>query len=368
MSDSELRNSRFGMNSTENRTLDEILEELPIGICWTDTEGVIKYVNKYFEEAIGYGRDEIIDTQFTAYIHPSKRYNIADRYQRQTAGDQVSLNSQAVLLRRDGSGLDVELHIKAITRHGKTADLISIRDITEQKKKEDALQTSKKVLQKLRERLQTVVDDERTRIAREIHDDIGQSLTGLSMDLALLQRELDKPDTETRVSFVNAKLSEITVIVSLLVGRVREIATELRLEVLDDLGLSAAIRWKIREFKERTKLNYRFKSNPKDISLGQKEDSFLFRIFTEAMTNIVRHAEAQNVEITIEQKPKSLIFQIADDGTGIEKYLLESSKCLGIYSMREYAEAIGAKFNISSRLHKGTSITVKLHLERQNHD
>ena len=95
-----------------------------------------------------------------------------------------------------------------------------------------------------------------------------------------------------------------------------------------------------------------------------KINSFLFRIFTEAMTNIVRHAEAQNVEIAIEQKTQSLLLQIVDDGKGTNKHLLESSKSLGIYSMREYAEAIGARFKISSQLRKGTSITVELPLEK----
>ena len=186
------------------------------------------------------------------------------------------------------------------------------------------------------------------------------------MDLALLRRDLDKPDTKSVRSLIGVKLNEMNAAVSLLVGRVREIATQLRLEVLDDLGLSAAIRWKIREFDERTQISYRFKSNPRDISLNSKQNSFLFRIFMEAMTNIVRHAEAQNVEITIEQKTQSLLFQIVDDGKGTNKHLLESSKSLGIYSMREYAETIGGNFNISSQLHKGTSITLKLPLERHD--
>jgi len=321
----------------------------------------LKYLHANRSLLSRYGKllNEVIGKRYRDFHSPEK----TEEFSKKIAG---IIESGKPEIYEHISQLDDRFFLRTLSPKTGVVSAVTVfsKDITERKRVENSLKTSKKVLQKLRERLQTVVDNERTRIAREIHDDIGQSLTGLSMDLALLQRELDKPDEAIRNSLIQTKLNEMNTAVNSLVGRVREIATELRLEVLDDLGLSAAIRWKVREFKERTALNYRLIFNPMDISMEPKINSFLFRIFTEAMTNIVRHAEAQNVEIAIEQKTQSLLLQIVDDGKGTNKHLLESSKSLGIYSMREYAEAIGARFKISSQLRKGTSITVELPLEK----
>jgi len=369
----ELRNIRSELTKEKLKKDEAFFKELTENssdiIVVVNKTGTITYVSPSVERFLGYRPEELIGKSGFKYIHPADIPRALLDFGKSVLMKETAIPNSFRVLHKDSSVCTLEGFGKNLLQHPIIAGFVmNIHDISERKQAENSLLASKKVLQKLRERFQTVVDDERTRIAREIHDDIGQSLTGLSMDLALLQRELDKPESEIRGSFIHARLGEMNTTVNSLVGRVREIATELRLEVLDDLGLSAAIRWKIREFKERTAQNYRFKSTPRDISLEPKINSFLFRIFTEAMTNIVRHAEAQNVEITIEQKTQSLLFQIADDGKGINKHLLDSSKSLGIYSMREYAETIGARLNISSHLRKGTSITVELPLEKPKHD
>jgi len=369
----ELRNIRSELTKEKLKKDEAFFKELTENssdiIVVVNKTGIITYVSSSVERLLGYKPEEMIGQNAYKYIHPADIPRSILDFGKAILTKDHSVTNSFHILHKDGSVRTLEGFGKNLLDNPDISGFImNIHDISERKQVESSLTTSKRILQKLRERLQTVVDKERTRIAREIHDDVGQSLTGLSMDLALLRRELDKPDTKSVRSLIGVKLNEMNCAVSLLVGRVREIATQLRLEVLDDLGLSAAIRWKIREFDERTQIRYRFKSNPRDISLNSKQNSFLFRIFMEAMTNIVRHAKAQNVEIILEQKPLLLKFQIIDDGKGSPKKILESSKSLGIYSMKEYAKTIGARLNISSHLRKGTSITVELPLEKPKHD
>jgi len=233
------------------------------------------------------------------------------------------------------------------------------REITELKSTENALLHSEYMLRRLREHTEEIVEEERHRISQIIHDDLGQRLTGLMMDLESIKWELAK-HVKIPSSYVIAKIDDMNVSIQTLVDRVRKISTEVRPAVLDDLGLSTAIRWKIREFTEHSNVPCVFKSVPKDIALNPRQNITFFRIFTEALTNITRHAEASNVHIRLTQTPQSVMLKICDDGKGMSDQTIVSSESLGIYSMRERAQSIGAQFSIKSEPGKGTAITVVL--------
>jgi len=239
------------------------------------------------------------------------------------------------------------------------------RDITELKLSEKALLNSEHMLRKLQKRTEEIVDEERRRISQVIHDDLGQHLTTIILDLESVKLEMLKQGKNPlsiviQRSMMVQKIDDINMGIQALVNRIREIATELRPVILDDLGLSAAIRWKVRQFKEHSNIHFLFKSVPVDISLNPEQNMAFFGIFNEALTNIARHAEASNIDIKLIQTPQSTTLQIDDDGQGMTMQTIDSNYSLGIYGMRERAQSVEAKFEINSEPGKGTTITVKL--------
>lgn len=233
------------------------------------------------------------------------------------------------------------------------------RDITDIKIAENALLNSERMLRRLREHTEEIVDEERRRISQIIHDDLGQRLTGLRLDLESLKQDLTQLG-KILSSYTLRKINNMDASIKILVDRIRLISTEIRPTILDDLGLSAAIRWKVREFKEHSNISCMFYSVPKNIALNPRQNITFFRIFTEALTNISRHAEASNVHIRLTQTPQSAILKIYDNGKGMSEQTIISNESLGIYSMRERAHSLGAKLNIDSKPGKGTTITVVL--------
>lgn len=190
-------------------------------------------------------------------------------------------------------------------------------------------------------------------------------MTIIMLDLESVKQEMVKHGKNPmsymiQKSMMMQKIDDINMGIQALVERIREISIELRPVILDDLGLSAAIRWKVREFIEHTNVHCLFKSVPKDISLNPGQNMAFFRIFNEALTNIARHAESSNIDIKLIRTPHSTTLQICDDGKGMTSQTIEHKDSLGIYGMRERAKSVGAQFKINSEPGKGTIITVKL--------
>jgi PAS domain S-box-containing protein len=233
------------------------------------------------------------------------------------------------------------------------------RDITELKSSEKALFKSEYMLRKLRERTEKIVDEEQRRICQIIHDDLGQTLTGLMLDMeSIRQGNVPLPAH-------SKKIDEIIHSIQFLVERTRTISTELRPPILDDLGLSAAIRWKIRELKTHINIPCQFNSVPQNIALDSGSNMAFFSIFKEALTNIVRHAAASEINISLIQTAHSTTLRIEDNGKGINVQAIESKDSIGIYGMRIQAQSIGARFTISGKPGKGTTITVELQHDRK---
>jgi PAS domain S-box-containing protein len=234
------------------------------------------------------------------------------------------------------------------------------RDITELKLSEEALLKSEYMLRRLRERSEKIVDEEQRRISRIIHDDLGQTLTGLMLDMESIKQG------KVPLSPNSKKVNDIIESIQFLIERTRTISTELRPPILDDLGLSAAINWKIRELKTRINILCRFKSTPRNISLDPGSNLVFFSIFKEALTNIIRHAEASKININLVQTSQATTLRIEDNGQGISAQSIEGKDSIGIYGMRINAQSIGARFKISGEPGKGTTIVVELsHVNKQ---
>jgi signal transduction histidine kinase len=229
-------------------------------------------------------------------------------------------------------------------------------DIEDRKHAEDALQCSLDELRALAARLQSVREDERTRVARELHDELGQALTAIKFELASLIRELPA-DTKRQ----SIRIESIIKLADQTIGAVQRISTELRPGVLDDLGLMAAIEWAAEEFQRRTGTTCRLDLPEDDIVIDRERATALFRILQETLTNVARHANATQVKVRLAKEEGSLILEVHDNGKGISKEELSAGRSLGILGMRERALLLGGGLAISGAPGQGTTIEVRIH-------
>ncbi|HSO71152.1 MAG TPA: PAS domain-containing protein, partial [Thermodesulfobacteriota bacterium] len=229
------------------------------------------------------------------------------------------------------------------------------RDITERKKVEEELRNSQKELRALSARLQSVREEERGKIAREIHDDLGQALTGLKMDSAWVMKNL-RPDQTA----LKDKLQAMGRLIDHTVRSVRRLSTELRPRILDDFGLVAALEWQAQEFEKKTGIRCRFRSSLQKLDLDPDRSVAVFRIFQEALTNVARHSGAQKVESTLSKEKKGLRLILRDNGRGISEEEISRTKSLGLVGMRERAILFGGKLTIQGTPGKGTAVILNI--------
>jgi len=230
-----------------------------------------------------------------------------------------------------------------------------MRDVTEYKLAKNALEQSKKELLDLSLHLESAREQERTSIAREIHDELGQSLTALKMDLFWLKKKISKNQ-----KLLNKKMEDMSSLIDATIKTVKKISSELRPGILDDLGIASAIEWQVEEFKNRTEINYELEIIPKNMVLDEKSSTALFRIFQEALTNITRHAKATKVEVSFKQKPSKVELKIRDNGKGISKKKIQDSQSFGLVGIRERVRSLAGEFKIKGISNQGTTITIKI--------
>jgi signal transduction histidine kinase len=208
-------------------------------------------------------------------------------------------------------------------------------------------------LRALAARVQSVQEEEQRRIAREIHDELGQALTALKMDLSWLMGRLPPESAQ-----LLEKTRSMSAQIDSMVHSVRELAARLRPEVLDELGLPAAIKWQAREFQLRAGIRCDVTLPVEEFALDQERATALFRIFQELLTNVIRHAAATKVEVVLRYAEGSLLLEVIDDGSGIVETAIRSPSSLGLLGMRERAAPFGGRLEISPRRGRGTSVRV----------
>lgn len=230
------------------------------------------------------------------------------------------------------------------------------QDVTERRKAEGQLKKSNEQLRALSVRLQTAREEESIRIAREIHDELGGALTGLKMDLFWMSKRL----SEQSRAAVQHKLQSALELIDETIRKVRNISTELRPSVLDDLGLAAAIEWQTREFQKRKEIECRIISLEENITLSPEKSTAVFRIFQEILTNVARHSQASLVEVRMEERGGSLILEVSDNGRGITQSEITEAKSLGLLGMRERALIFGGQVDVVGVVGRGTTVTARI--------
>ena len=234
----------------------------------------------------------------------------------------------------------------------------SQQEVDERKRAEEELKQSHEQLRNLSAHIESMREAERTSIAREFHDELGQSLTALNMDLAWLNKRMP----EQQEALIK-KTQEMSKLISTTIQTVKRISTELRPGVLDDLGLIAAIEWQAQEFQGRTQIKCELTTEGEDIDLDRDLATTVFRIFQEAITNVARHANATVVKVNLKKEKGQLVLQVQDNGDGITKKQIAHPKSFGLIGMRERARLWNGNIKINGISGKGTTITAIIPLK-----
>jgi PAS domain S-box-containing protein len=254
------------------------------------------------------------------------------------------------------AAIEMENRIEERTAELLTANKLMKKMLDEGKRSEDRIRKSRERLRNLSRRLQTLLEEERTRISREIHDELGQALTALKLDLSSIRRSL----VSDGLAEQSANVHQIEKSVNSIIQTVRRISTALRPGILDELGVAAAIEWMAKDFQNRTGIGCKVTIQAVDKISDAARATAIFRIVQEALTNVMRHAAASQVNVSLEKKDDTLIVKVRDNGIGIMEGWTSDSKSHGLIGVRERVLLLGGETVISGKPGEGTLVRVTL--------
>ncbi len=240
-----------------------------------------------------------------------------------------------------------------------------VRDITQRMATEQALKASRRQLRNLSEHLQTLLEKEKKEISRRIHDELGQQLTAMKMDMFWLSQRLS-PDQPA----LSEKIKSITRLIDDTIHTIQKISRELRPPMLEHLGLTATLEWQLKDFQNRTGLMGSLMISPRQLTLDPEDSTLVFRLIQEMLTNIIRHAEARAVKITLKKTENRVTLTVSDNGLGITPDRINDPRSLGLIGLRERVYARGGTIKIRGIPRRGTKIAVEFPLDqgRKHHD
>jgi PAS domain S-box-containing protein len=327
---------------------DTVINSLP-GVFYMFNEN-LKFIrwNKNLLKITGYMPQEIADINPVDFVSPEQQETVAAKIANvfKTGEDTV----EADLYTKDKRRISYFFTGMAINYNGENCMMGVGIDVSEKKRSQEELKRLNIYLQNIRE-------EERGRIAREIHDDLGQQLTGLKMEMSLIMKKIKPENIELK-----SKVDESIQLVDNAVKSVRRIATQLRPSILDDLGLVAALEWLSEEFEKRYHIKTNFSSGSFIKNITPDTSIALFRIYQESLTNILRHSKATEVNATLSEENEVLTLSISDNGIGFEVEKMNTFTTLGLIGIKERTNLIGGSLNIESNKDEGTSLLISVPL------
>jgi PAS domain S-box-containing protein len=389
------RSERESRESEERfRLLVQNVQEY--AIFQLDPLGQIVSWNGGAERLKGYSADEIIGKQLAVFYPPEDVKSGKPARLLAEAAQRGQCEDEGWRVRKDGSRFWANVVVTALRnskgilqgfakvtrdmtdKHGKeeqlekAKELLELRfrqrtavlaqvnhelrtEIGDRQRAEEQSKASLEQLRSLAGRLQSVREEERTSIAREIHDELGQSCTALKMDLALIGRKATRKQTQLR-----AKVESATKLIDEMIATLRRIASELRPRTLDDLGLNVALEGHALEFQNRTGIRCQVTLPEVPLVLDRDRSTAIFRIFQESLTNVARHSQATRVEARLEREANSLIFWVHDNGIGFDPEAVKSRGALGLIGMRERALLLNGELKMEGAPGDGTTLTLRI--------
>jgi PAS domain S-box-containing protein len=316
-------------------------------------------VNDAFQQMFGYERSEVINQtalDLGLWVYPEERQGLKHMLREGRAVRDYETRVRT----KSGGILNVLLFMELIELGGEQCVLATSYDITARKLAEQRLRTTTEQLRALSTRIQSAREEEATRIAREIHDELGSSLTGLRWHLESLDNTLFQTGGPLQLQGLRENIASMMKLTADILTTVRRISSELRPTVLDDLGLSAAIESQAQQFQARTGIICHCDCRLEDIKLTREQSTAIFRILQEALTNVLRHAHATKVDIGAEERSGEFVLIISDNGRGITPAERAAEGSLGLLGMRERAHLAGGTIEISGVEKHGTTIIIRV--------
>jgi len=325
--------------------------------------GTVASWNRGAQLIFGYTAEEMIGKSVSMLMPPECQSELG-RFLDQIGQGQRIEQYETDRLTKDGRRIKVSLSLAPmLNADGQIVGVSTIaRDITEQRAAEEKLKATTRRLRALSARLQSTREAEGTRIAREIHDELGSLLSSFKWDLEVAQGIVAGSLGSSHVALLQEKLSGLMSLSDSALKAIRRIASELRPSVLDDLGLMAAIEWQSQQFQSRTGIACHCNCGLDKIELSEAQSTAVFRILQEALTNVLRHAQATQVRIAATRENDYFMLSISDNGKGISELEKSGNQSLGLLGMRERAHLIDSEITISGVAEKGTTISVRVPL------
>ena len=347
---SALERSESRMRSILESAMDAIItvgEDQRVVMFNAAAEGVFGWPR---EQALGASLDEFIPERFRAgHGHLVRRFGESGETSRRMGRARVVLG-----LRRNGEEFPIEASISHVTEGGHPLYTVILRDVTERVRAQEALIESQDEIQSLALAASTSREQEKSRIARELHDELGQALTALKIDVGWL-RENGGRESPERL----AKIESIQRMLDSTVAATRRISANLRPLMLDDLGLVAAAEWLVQTFTQRTGIACELVMGEGDLDLTDPHATTVFRTLQETLTNTAKHARATQIEATLERVGGEVVLTVLDNGVGFERGAAKPGS-FGHLGLRERAYHLGGKLDIDSAPGKGTRVELRI--------
>ena len=330
-----------------DHTYRVFVERMNEGAAVLSSDHTVLHCNGRFARFLGARLQSVIGSSMLDWVWPDDHPKL-DALLRRAA--QRNCRGEIRLQSRKGAPLSVQLSLNPLRLDSTRAVCLIASDLSEMKRAEQELRASSEQLRNLAAHLLSVREEERSRISREVHDELGQSLTAVKMDLAWLAGRLPGKNGQMLKRIRSTRQLADSIIQS-----IRRISTELRPAVLD-LGLAAAVEWQVQEFEARSGIQCKVRLLTREV-VASNASTAMFRIFQETLTNVARHAKATRAEVVLQKQRDRLVLLIHDNGRGFDQADPSLSNSLGLRGMRERAAILGGRVNISSAPGKGTTVT-----------
>lgn len=326
----------------------------PIPLVCFDPAGVVRDVNAAAATLLNASRRDLIARTLSEVV-------VLDQDDGGAPSEDALLSEtgwQGTLMLRRRAGPPIEAAATSV-RAGEHLHVLTLQDLSDRQRTEGELRRTSDRYRRLSNRSRSVREEERARLSRDLHDRLGQALSGIKMDLAWLLALCDRFEPTTARSAIAVMMDRIDTSIAV----VRRIAAELRPGVLDRLGLQAAIEWRASEFERRSGVRCRVVTHAPPPALDPLQSTEVFRVFEEVLTNIGRHSHATRVRITIKRERDKFALHVYDNGRGISLEAVESEHSLGLIGMRERATLLGGTLTVSRGRRRGTLAVVRIPLK-----
>jgi PAS domain S-box-containing protein len=339
-----------------------ILDSAMDAIVTVDESQNVVLFNAAAESVFGCPREQAIGAPLAWFIPGRFHAEHAEHIRRfgEIGVSPRRMGAQRIVtgLRRNGEEFPIDASISQISENGRRFYTVILRDVTERVRAEEDLKQSKEELRELALNAHSVREEEKSRVARELHDELAQALTALKMDVTWIRERIPAGDGP-----VPKKLASIEALLDSTVAATRRISADLRPLMLDDLGLIPAAEWLVQKFTERTGIRCELALGVPDLALEDPQASAVFRILQESLTNAARHAQASQVEVTIDRSDDAVRLTVRDNGRGFSTQQPRKPGSYGLMGLRERAYLLGGEVNITSEHGRGTTIEVRIPLE-----